>query len=77
MSRPPAHQKVRIYATSDDGGHSFGAYRFAQDLEEPTCMAGLINFDGTLYVCSNCIVQRPAQANFSSNVDTWGCCGKR
>jgi len=31
------------------GGRSFGPYHFDEELIEPTCMAGLINFGGTLY----------------------------
>ena len=38
------------------GGRSFGPYHFDEELIEPTCMAGLINFGGTLYFSN------PAQA---------------
>ena len=42
-------QHHRLYAVSNDGGTTFGAPQFAEDLQEPHCSAGLINHGGTLY----------------------------
>ena len=39
----------RLYAISDDGGSTFGAPQFAEDLPEPICSAGLANHGGTLF----------------------------
>ena len=39
----------RLYAVSDDGGRTFGPPRFAEDLPEPICSAGLANHHGTLF----------------------------
>jgi hypothetical protein len=52
LHQPPGHEHRRAYAISDDGGSSWGGYRFAVDLPEPGstgCMAGLIDFNGVLY----------------------------
>jgi sialidase-1 len=39
----------RAYSVSHNGGTTWSALKFAADLEEPTCMAGLINLGGVLY----------------------------
>eukprot|EP01047_Picozoa_sp_COSAG01_P070437 COSAG01_NODE_10673_length_2107_cov_28.150398_2_plen_562_part_00 len=39
----------RLFAISDDGGSTFSSPRFAEDLPEPICSAGLINHRGTLF----------------------------
>jgi len=35
--------------SSGDGSRTFEAYTFSEDLIEPVCSAGLINFRGTLF----------------------------
>ena len=44
-----AHPHTRVAAISNDGGASFEPYYFAEELQEPTCSAGLINLGNTLY----------------------------
>lgn len=39
----------RAYSISEDGGSSWRPYGFADDLVEPTCSAGLINWGGRLW----------------------------
>jgi sialidase-1 len=48
---PGCQQHRRLYAVSNDGGDTFGAPQFAEDLPEPICSAGLISHGavGTLY----------------------------
>ncbi len=47
--QPSADQHHRAFAISNDGGSTFGPYKFSPELIEPVCMAGLINFHGVLY----------------------------
>ena len=46
---PGCKQHRRLYSVSNDGGTTFGAPQFADDLQEPICSAGLISNGGTLY----------------------------
>ena len=46
---PGCTQHHRLYSISNDGGATFSAPKFAADLPEPICSAGLINHGGDLY----------------------------
>ena len=64
----------RAYSISNDGGSTWLPYRFAEDLVEPTCSAGLINWEGRLWFSN------PAEAHERTHMtvktsldsgDTW------
>ena len=46
---PNCIPRHRLFAISNDGGTTFNAPQFAEDLPEPICSAGIINHAGTLF----------------------------
>ena len=59
----------RAFAISNDGGSSFGAYRFSEDLVEPVCMAGLITFHGVLYFSNPAMTSERRQMTLKKSLD--------
>lgn len=47
--RGTTHPKTRAAAISNDGGATFQPFYYVDELEEPTCSAGMINVGGAFH----------------------------